>query len=177
MLSKRAEDSPKWAALPRPCGPHAESVGVVDEQQRVVPVAQCEDGRQRRDIAIHAEHAVGDHQLALARMLFQFAGQACGVGVRIHTELGAGQARAVQQAGVIEAVGQYHIAFADQGRDDADIGHVATGEVQGARHADKARQRRFERLGRAAMTADHPRYWPQRRRRSRAAWAAATKAG
>ena len=114
---------------------HAEAVRVVDHQPGVVPLAQREQLRQRRDVAVHAEHRVGCHQLAAARR----SSRACerarrGRGVD-NPHLGARQARAVDEAGVVELVGEHRVAAARQRGDEAEVREVARAEVQRARQA------------------------------------------
>ena len=41
---------------------HARRVGVVDHDRRLVSLGHVADARERRDVAVHREHAVGDDQ-------------------------------------------------------------------------------------------------------------------
>ena len=67
----------------------AERVGLVDQHADVVAVAQVDDLAQRRDVAVHAEHAVGGDQGRAAVALAQGPGQVVGVGVAVGHHLGA----------------------------------------------------------------------------------------
>ncbi|MNT55540.1 hypothetical protein D3C72_1927830 [compost metagenome] len=105
-------------------------MGVVQQQQRVVALAQRQQGRDVDQVAIHAEHRIADHQLAPCRAGGQSSLQRGQVGVGVAVDGGARQARAIDQAGVVERVGEQRIAIAHQRGDDAGVGGVARVEVQ-----------------------------------------------
>ena len=47
-----------------PLAQHAEAMRIVDDQPRVELLGQREQRRQRREVAVHAEHRIGRDQLA-----------------------------------------------------------------------------------------------------------------
>ena len=61
----------------------AERVRLVDEHAHVVAVGELDDLRQRRDVAVHAEHAVGGDQRRAAVALAQRPREVLGVGVAV----------------------------------------------------------------------------------------------
>ena len=79
--------------------------------------------RQRSEIAVHREHAVGDEQLALRRGKFlQDLARRVGVLVRKHFDRRAAQAAPVDDARVIELVGHDDVVFREHGGDGAGVG-------------------------------------------------------
>ena len=82
---------------------------------------------QRADVAVHGEDAVGDEQL-VAGLVLDFVEQLFGVGdvfVAEDLDLGARQPGAVDDAGVVELVGDDEVFFAEDGRDRARVGGEA----------------------------------------------------
>ena len=92
---------------------YAFAMRIVDHCQDVVPGGYLIDLVQRGDIAIHAEHAVGDHHASavLGEVLADLGVEIGGVTVFIDDDLGAGESRSVDDAGVVEPVGKDHILF------------------------------------------------------------------
>ena len=132
---------------------------VVEQQPGVVALAQRQQFGHRRDIAVHAEHRVGDHQLA-ARRSWPRAGAPARPDRRcaIALELGARQQRRIVERGMVELVGKHRIAAPDQRGDDAEVGHVAGGKQQRARQAARIRASAvFERVMRRAVAEDQMR--------------------
>ena len=154
-IRPREAEMRESAAALRP--QHPEAVRIVQQQQRVVALAQGQQPGNVGDVAVHAEHRVADHQLAPRRTLRQRGGQRGQVTVRIAVDARARQPGAVDQARMVERVGEQRVAFADQRRDDADVGGVAGVEVQRARQLGEAGQFLFERLVRRAVAADQGR--------------------
>ncbi len=90
---------------------HADAVRVVHVQQRVLRARQQRQVAQRRQVAVHAEDAVGgEHGRAFAARSSAGASPASTSRVRVALELAARQARAVDQAGVVELVLHAEIA-------------------------------------------------------------------
>ncbi len=55
--------SPKWSTRAAAVvAEHARGVGIVDQHGRTEVLGRLHDAGQRRDVAVHAEDAVGDHQ-------------------------------------------------------------------------------------------------------------------
>ena len=82
--------------------------------------------RQRPEVAVHAEDAVGDQQLALAgRQLRDDLARGVDVLVREDLDRRAAQAAAVDDAGVIQLVGDDDVIFGQDGRDRAGVGREA----------------------------------------------------
>jgi hypothetical protein len=115
----------------------AEAVRVVDDQPGIVALGQREDQRQRGEVAVHAEHGVGDDHLAGSIAGGQLPFQRGDIVVRIALDIGPvglGQLHGVDQRGVVQLVGEHRVAAAGQGRRDGEVGQVAGGEGQGARN-------------------------------------------
>ena len=82
---------------------------------------------QRADVAVHGEDAVGDQQL-LAGLIFDAGQLFFGVGdvfVAEHQNLCPRQARAVDDRGVVQRIGDDEIVFAQHCRNRARIGRKA----------------------------------------------------
>ena len=82
--------------------------------------------RQRAEIAIHAEHAIGDEQPALAGgQLADDAPRGVDILVREHLDGGAAQAAAVDDARVVQLVRDDDVVFCQDRRDRSGIGREA----------------------------------------------------
>ena len=102
---------------------HAGSMGVVHHHDSAVFFCQLSQLRQRANVAVHGEDAVGDDQLA-AGLVLDLVQQLFGVGgvlVAEDLDFGAGEPRAVDDAGVVQLVGDDEIFFAQQRRHRARI--------------------------------------------------------
>ena len=111
----------------------ADAVGVVGHQPGVVLVGQRVQFGERREIAVHREHAVGDDQrMVVAGAMFgqQFAGMVEVVVAEGH-DLAARQLRPGKQAGMRQFVDQDQAVAPDQHRNDAGIGEIAGAEHDG----------------------------------------------
>ena len=94
---------------------HAARVRVVHHHDAAELVGQIAELRKRAEIAIHAEHAIGDEQRALiARERRHDLSGGRDVAVREDFDGGAAQARTVDDAGVIQLVGDDHVVTAEQ---------------------------------------------------------------
>ena len=77
---------------------------------------------QRAEVAVHAEHAVRDQQLALVRgQILQHLAGGVHVLVRKHLDRGAAQPRPVDDAGVIQFVRHHHVVSGQDGGDRAGV--------------------------------------------------------
>ncbi|MOA68415.1 hypothetical protein D3C78_1960310 [compost metagenome] len=70
-------------------------MGIVDHQPGATRPRHCGQGRQIGAVAVHAEHAIGDHQ-GVAGGLGQAAGQALRVVVQVAAEPRAAEQPAVE---------------------------------------------------------------------------------
>ena len=131
VMTSTSPSRPASATAPRPPGPErAQRVRLVDQDPRVVAVGELDDLRQRRDVAVHAEHAVGGDQRRAAVALAQRPREVLGVGVAIGDDLRAREAAAVDDRAVAELVVQDDLAAPGQGGDHAQVGHRAGPEEQ-----------------------------------------------
>ena len=93
---------------------HAARVRIVHHHDAAELVGQIAERRQRAEVAVHAEDAVGDEQRPLvARQRLDDRARGGGVAVREHLDRGAAQARAVDDAGVIQLVGDDDVVAAE----------------------------------------------------------------
>ena len=102
-------------------------MGVVDHHDGAVFV--CEVGQlvYGADVAVHGEDAIGDEEL-VSGLVLDFLQEFFGVGdifVAEDFDPGAGEARAIDDAGVIEFVGEDEVFFAENGGDGAGVGGKA----------------------------------------------------
>ena len=132
-------------------------MGIIDHQPGIEALGQFEQLRQRRQIAIHAEHRIGEDQLAPGTAARQPRGQMLEIAMRIADMLGARQLRGIDQRGVVEFVGKDGIVALQQRRYDRQIGHVAGAEIQRLLEAGERRQPLFQLGMRAQVAADHMR--------------------
>ena len=111
---------------------HALAVGVIHHREHPVLFRDLVDFIQRRDVAVHREDAVGDDEAApvLRQVLLDFRFQVGGIAVLVDDDLGAAQARAVDDAGVVEAVGEDDILAPDQWGEGGLVGDEAALDVE-----------------------------------------------
>ncbi len=121
------------AAAKRP--DHTSAVRVIHIQRCILAARDHGQLAQRRQVAIHAEHAIGGEQGGALGRGHQLAQRGFRIAVRIALEFAAGQSRAVDQAGVVALVLHADVAIAEQGLQDGKVGQVAAAEQQGARIA------------------------------------------
>jgi hypothetical protein len=110
---------------------HAGRMGLVDHQDRPVPLGHVGQFLQRGQVAVHAEQAVGDDQPAavpgcLAEQLVQLAP----VGMGPDADVGPGEPASVQQAGVVFPVGEDGVSWPDHCGDTTGVGGKSGGEHQ-----------------------------------------------
>ena len=94
--------------------------------------AKSASSAKRRQVAVHAEQAVGDDQppAIFAGPRPASAVQPRPVAVRIDADVGPRKPAAVPKAGVVLAVAEDHVAGSDQGGDRAQVGGEAGGKQQ-----------------------------------------------
>src|SRR3546814_7630813 len=107
---------------------HADAVRIVDIQQRVLRLRGQSQFAQRGDVAVHAEDTIGGQQRGAVRIAAQLAQRTVGIGVRVATQAAAGQARGVDQAGVVEAVLHAQVVVAEQRLDHGEVGQERSEE-------------------------------------------------
>ena len=137
----------------------AEAVRVVDHQRGVVLRGQRRQLAQRREVTVHAEHAVADDQPQPCRggaLVRQRRGEAGEIGMRDARVLRTGQATTVDQRGVVEFVGDQQIVAAQQRAQHAEVGRPAGGEQQHARPLHEVGELFFQ-LPVLAVVAGHQR--------------------
>ena len=79
---------------------------LVDDEHGAVAAREADQLDQRGDIAVHREDAVGDDQLGAIAGLLEAVCEVLGVAVAIDERVGAGEPAAVDDAGVVELVGE-----------------------------------------------------------------------
>ena len=121
------------AAAARP--ERAGAVRVVDHHAHVVAPRELDDLLERRDVAVHREHAVGHDQRPAVVRVAQAPGQVVDVAVAVDERLGAREPAAVDDRRVVELVGEDDLAAARQRGHDAEVGEVAGAEQQRALRA------------------------------------------
>ena len=136
---------------------HAEAVRVIHQQQCVVTLGEVEQRGQRGDVAVHAEHAVGDDHPLPCSGLCERTFQKGGVAVRIAHRLRTGQPHAVDQRGVVELVRKHRRLAPDKRGDRADVRLIAGGKKQGARQLHVIGQLFLQTLVRDVVSGDQVR--------------------
>jgi hypothetical protein len=111
----------------------ADGVGFVHHEPGVVLGRELGELGQGRDVAVHREDGLGCDQAAAMRwaVLQQEAADMGGVGVIVDDDVSPGEAGTIDEARVIEAVGEEQIAAFDQGRNHTDVGLEAGVEEKG----------------------------------------------
>ena len=132
-------------------------VAVVQEHQRVVLLGQGADLVHRRQVAVHAEDAVGDDDanapvLVFLKFLLQVRHVAVFVGV-VHR---LRQADPVDDAGVDQTVGDHDVVRAEDGFEDAGVGIEAAREEDGVFGAEELGQLALEFAVHVLRAADEP---------------------
>ncbi len=122
-------------------------VAIVDQHQRAVTVGQFADLLQLGDIAVHREHAVAGDELEAGAggvRLFEAILELVHVGIGEAVALGFAEAHAVDDRGVVEAVGNDRVLFAEQWLEHPAIGVETGGEHDRVRLAQVLGDRLFE---------------------------------
>ena len=139
-----------------PTADHADAVGVVGHQPGVVARRERRKLRQRREVAVHGEHAIGRDQRARvpAAVLGEQRLDMRHVGMPERQHGRAREPRAGPQAGMRQLVDQHEVVAADQRRNDAAVGEIARAEHAGRLGAFEAGEAAFE-LAEQRMIAGH----------------------
>ena len=106
---------------------NAGGVRVIDHHDGAVFVGNIAELVDGADIAVHGKDAVGDDELA-AGLVLDLLQQLFAVGdifVAEDLDLRAGEAGAIDDAGVIELVGEDEVFFAENARDGSGVGGEA----------------------------------------------------
>ncbi len=140
---------------------YTEAMGIVDQQQCVVALTQFQQLRHRRDVAVHAEHGIGEHELAPRGGCPQQPIEQGHIVVRIDMDGGAREPRTIDQAGVVQHIRKNCVAASHERWHNADVGQVTGAEVQRPRQADEISQFALKRLMRRTVPV-------HQRRRARA---------
>ena len=103
---------------------HARGVRIVHHHHGAVAFGGLGQAGQRADIAIHGEHPVGDQQLAAGEgiQIAEDLLRGGGILVREDVDLGAREAAAIDDAGVIQLVGDDVVLGAEDGRHGPGVG-------------------------------------------------------
>ena len=136
---------------------HADAMRIVDVQRGLLFARELREFAQGRDIAVHREHAVTGEQGCAFGMRGELARGAFGIAMRITLERTAGQARGIDQAGVVEPVLHAQVALAQQRLQHREVGHVAAAEQQRALALQPVGEVAFQRGVLRAMPADQVR--------------------
>ena len=102
-------------------------MGVVDHHDGTVFVGEVGQGGDGADVSVHGEDAVGDEEF-VAGLVLDLLEELFGVGYVFVTEdfdFGAGEAGSVDDAGVIEFVGEDEVVFAEDAGDGSGVGGEA----------------------------------------------------
>ena len=130
-------------------------VAVVDHHHRAVLVGQIADGLERRDVAVHREHAVGRDELDAAILgELELATQIVEIEVLVAEALGLREPDAVDDAGVVEGVGDDRVFFAEDGLEQTAVCVKAGGVQDGVFGAEERRDLRLQRLVDVLRAAD-----------------------
>ena len=143
----------------------ADGVGVVDHQHRAVAAGELAQPAELGDVAVHREEAVGDDQAAVTRQPPEAPGEVLEVAVAVDERLGAGEAAAVDDARVVELVGEDHVAAAGE-RGDRRRCSRGSRSRRAAPSRCRGRRRGAARAGRGAPCSRRRAARPRRRRPS-----------
>ena len=154
MSTRPSTPAASW--LPRP--PVADEAGrvrVVDHDERAVLLGQVADAGQRRDHAVHREHAVGHDELApRAGGLDQARLELVEVAVGVAEALRLAEPDAVDDARVVEGVGDHRVLGPEQGLEQPAVGVEARAVEDRVLRAEKLGQPRLELLVQRLGAAD-----------------------
>ena len=110
----------------------ARRVRLVDDDAHVVVAGELADLLERRDVAVHREDGLRHDERRARPGLREPPGEVLDVVVAVDEHLGARQAAAVDDRGVVELVREDDLARARQRADDAEVREVARPEQQRA---------------------------------------------
>ena len=109
---------------------HADAVGVVGHQPRVILLSKRQQVFERGDIAVHGKNAISDDEgaVVLRAMRIQQRARMADIVVAEGLDLSARQLRAGVDACMRKFVQQHQAVAPDQHRNDAGIGEIAGAE-------------------------------------------------
>ena len=166
----RSDARPKCASVPRPPSAPSPSTPKPCASSTTSHAsnssASASELRQRREVAVHAEHGVGRDQLPPRRRRREAPPQRGDVAMRIADEIRARKQRAVVEARVVEPVGEDRIAAPGERGQDREVGEIARRERQRPRVGAGSHERR-ELRSRAPRAARSGRRSGATRRRPR----------
>jgi len=154
-----AEHACRLGGAASACAQAAGAVRIIEQHHRVRVVGPLHDLRHGRDVAVHAVDTVdGDqHASGLRPHAFERLGEGLDVAVTEDRDLGAGEPGAVDDRGVVELVGDQHVAASDESRDHPDVRHVAGVEGQRGLASEERCELGLEGLVAREVARDEPR--------------------
>ena len=137
---------------------HAGAMGIVDEQCRTVVLLELDDPGQWRDVTVHAEHRVGDDEHAASgpARTRELALEIIEVAVRVPQDLGAGKPAAVDDARMVEPVGDNGRVTVEQRGDRADVREIAAADHDCSLGSLEYRELLLERCACEIVGCDEP---------------------
>ena len=118
-----AEQAKVMANAPTAQAQHALAVRVIDHDQRLVLSGHIDKLRQGRNLAIHAEDPVGNHQPpSYPLRALESCCEVVRITVTIPDHLRSRQSTAINDTGVVEFVRENGIALLHQGRNHREVG-------------------------------------------------------
>ena len=135
----------------------ADGMAVVDHHERVELISEVADALEVGDVAVHGENAVGRNDDFLAARLaraHELGAQIVHVAVFIAVAVRLAQAHAVDDARMVQLIGDHGILRAEQRFKKAAVGVKAGGIEDGVLHADKVGDLALERLVDLLRAAD-----------------------
>ena len=147
-----------WGRGAAPLRPHkAGGVAVIHHHQRLVPVGQGADLGQLRQVAIHAEHAVGgDHDMPRAGGAggLQLGLQIRHVGIGIAVSFRLAEPDPVDDRGMVQRVRDHRVLGPQKRFENAAIGIETGGKQDRVVQAEKLCQPLFQRAVQVLGAAD-----------------------
>jgi hypothetical protein len=135
----------------------ADRVGVIDHDQRVVGLGEVADAGQRSEVAVHREHAVGrDDPAPSARCGLELYGEVVEVAVPVAVTRRLRQPYAVDDARVVELVGDDRVGVVGDRLEEAAVGVEARRVQDGRLRAEERGQATLELGVELGGAADEP---------------------
>ena len=136
-LGERSDDNvglnAELRAETRALAVDADGVGFIDDEEGVVVAREMGEFFERGDVAVHAEERVGhdDASRVGGGSCAQHPLEVLRAVVAVDVRGGAGEAARVDDAGVVEGVGEDVVAVAGEGGEHTKVGLVSGGEDEG----------------------------------------------
>ena len=130
---------------------------IIEIEPGVVSFGQIEQRINRCNVAVHAEHQVGDNHFFLRGASFQLAFELRQIAMTKPGESRAGKLGRIDQRSMVELVGEHLAVPITQRGQHTQVGHVAGGKKQGSRLANEVCERGFEVVMKAVMAGDEVR--------------------